>query len=108
MWIKATFGHILRLPCLEYGNFTIVKKGFKLNGHVLKTLHFVGEDVCEDQCIEHRLCKSVNFNSDICELNRRSTEDPFDSVRLSNLADWTYKSTDYKERNVSLSAPYVI
>ena len=106
IWIKTTSGHILRLPCLEYGNFSIIKTGFKLNGHVLTTLHFIGEDECEHQCIDHRLCKSVSFNIDVCELNSKSTEDPFDSARLSNAAGWTYKSTDYKEKNVSLLTQY--
>lgn len=106
MWIQTTFGHILRLPCLEFANFSIVKTGLKLNGSVLTTLNYASEDECENECIDHRLCKSINFKSNICELSSKSTEDHFDNVQLSNVNGWTYKSTDYKEPNVSLSTHY--
>ena len=101
MWIQTTFGHILRLPCLEFANFSIVKTGLKLKGSVLTTLNYASEDECDNQCINHRLCKSINFKSNICELNSKSTDDHFDNVQLSNVTGWTYKSTDYKETNVS-------
>ena len=105
MCIQTTFGHILRLPCLQFANFSIVKTGFKLNRSVITTFNYFDEDECENECIKHRLCKSINFKTNICELNNKSTEDPFDNVQLSNVTGWTYKSTDYKETNVS-SFPY--
>ena len=105
MCIQTTFGHILRLSCLQFANFSIVKTGFKLNRSVITTFNYFDEDECENECIKHRLCKSINFKTNICELNNKSTEDPFDNVQLSNVTGWTYKSTDYKETNVS-SFPY--
>ena len=105
MCMQTTFGHILRLPCLQFANFSIVKTGFKLNRSVITTFNYFDEDECENECIKHRLCKSINFKTNICELNSKSTEDPFDNVQLSNITGWTYKSTDYKETNVS-SFPY--
>ena len=106
MCIQTTFGHILRLPCLQFANFSIVKTGFKLNHSVITTFNYFDEDECENECIKHRLCKSINFKTNICELNSKSTEDPFDNVQLSNVTGWTYKSTDYNERNVSSSTYY--
>ena len=100
-WLKITHGHILRLPCLEFGNFSIAKADYKQNGTVLAAFAHLSESECEDHCIKHRQCKSVNVNNDTCELNSKSSEDPFDGIKLSKVAGWTYKSTDYMEINVS-------
>ena len=37
------------------------------------------------------------------ELNSKTSEDPFYGVQLSGVAGWTFKSTDYKQLNVSSS-----
>ena len=88
---------------MTFGNFSISKPGHKQVGYVLTNLTTFGEDECENECINHRLCKSINFNNHTCELNSKSTEDPFDNVQLSRVTGWTYKSTNYKEINVSIS-----
>ena len=103
--IHKTCGHILRLPCLKFGNFSVVKTEQKLSGHVLETFHGVSAEECEDECIEHRLCKSINTKNTTganCELNSKSTEDPFDNVMLNALAGWVYRATDFKEKNVRI------
>ena len=99
-WLHIAYGHILRLPCLEFGNFSIVKADFRQNGTVLAAFANLSESECEDHCVKNWLCKSININNDTCELNSKSSEDPFDGGELSKEAGWTYKSTDYKELNV--------
>ena len=99
------FGHILRLTCVQYGNFTIVKQGYKLAGPPLKTYSNLNVEECEDECIEHRSCKSINTKNATeqnCELHATSTEDPFDNAVATQDNDWTYRATDYRARNVSL------
>ena len=98
--IHTTYGHILRLNCLTFGNFSIVKIGYKQSDHILRTFNYLSEDECENQCKMYSLCKSINFKNNICELNRKSTEDPFDNAQLTQATGWAYKSTDYTETNV--------
>ena len=100
----VAYGHILRLPCLTYGNFSIVKTDHKLSGHVLETFKNLSADECEDECLEHRLCKSINTKNATgvnCELNSKSTEDPFDNAMISTIIGWTYKTTNNNAKNVS-------
>ena len=95
--------YIMRLPCLTYANFSIVKPGHILSEDVLETYNDLIEEECEAKCIEHRLCKSINTKSSTgenCQLSSKSTEDPFDNAKLSASAEWTYKTTDHKARNV--------
>jgi len=102
-FIQCIHSHILRLPCLTYGNFSIVKSESRLTSNVLETFNDLSEDECEDKCLNHRLCKSINTknsNGVNCELNSKSTEDPFDDVKSTESTGWTYKTTDYNARNI--------
>ena len=81
-----------------------MKNETKLTSNVLQTFNDLSEDECEDKCINHRLCKSFNAkntNGVNCEINSKSTEDPFDDVISTESTGWTYKTTDYQARNVS-------
>ena len=100
---QAANAYILRLPCLSYANFSIAKGNHTLLGDVLMTLHDVIEEDCENECKQHRLCKSINTRNatgENCQLISKSTEDPFDNAVLSSRVGWTYKTTDHKARNV--------
>ena len=102
-FIQHIHAHILRLPCLMHGNFNISKREYRLTSNTLETFSDLSVDECEDKCIEHRLCKSINTKNSTgvnCELNSKSTEDAFDSVVLTASTGWTYKTTDFKARNV--------
>ena len=64
----------------------------------------MNEDECEYKCTENRSCKSINTRKTVgenCQLNRKSNEDPFDNVALTEKIGWRYKSTDHMARNVS-------
>ena len=98
------FGHILKLNCLEARNFSIVRKDFRQqNGTVLAAFTNLSEGEYEDHCIKHRELRPFNVMNDICELNSKTREDPFNGIQLSGVAGWTFKSTDYKQLNVSSS-----
>ena len=89
-----------------YANFSIVKPKYALTEDILETYTYLSEDECENKCIEHRLCKSINTRNSTgenCQLSSKSTEDPFDNVTLSAISEWTYKTTDHKARNVNKS-----
>ena len=89
-----------------HGNFSIAKNGYRLTSNTLETFNDLSVDECEDKCIKHRLCKSVNTKNSTgvnCELSSKSTEDAFDSAVLTASTGWTYKTTDFKARNVSFS-----
>ena len=82
----------------------------RLISNVLETFNDLSEDECEDKCLNHRLCKSINMKNSTgvnCELNSKSAVDPFDDVILTKSIGWTYKTTDYKARNVSMQVFYV-
>ena len=107
-FIQHIHAHILRLPCLTYGKFSIAKSEYRLNSNTLETFSDLSVDECEDKCIEHRLCKSINARNSTgvnCELNSKSTEDAFDGAVLTASTGWTYKTTDFKARNVSYDVP---
>ena len=57
---------------------------------------------CETACIQKQACRSINTNNLKCKLVSKSTENPFDDVKLTAKAEWTYRTTDYKEINVSI------
>ena len=81
-----------------------MKSESRLTSNVLETFNDLSEDECEDKCLNYRLCKSINTKSSTgvnCELNSKSTEDPFDDVKSTESTGWTYKTTDYNARNVS-------
>ena len=80
-----------------------MKGDHALTGDVLMKLHDIGEEDCENECKQHRLCKSINTRSasgENCQLISKSTGDPIDDVKLSSFVGWTYKTTDYSARNV--------
>ena len=88
---------------MTYANFSIVKPNSTLTGHVLETYNNLNADECENKCIEHRLCKSINTrnsNGANCQLNSKTNENPFDNVTLAENIGWEYKTTDYNARNV--------
>ena len=104
LFIQQLHAHILRLPCLTYGNFSIVANESRLTSNVLETFNDLSEDECEENCLNHRLCKSINMKTSTgvnCELNSKSTEDPFDDVISTESPGWTYKTTDFNAKNVS-------
>ena len=107
-FIQHIHAHILRLPCLMYGKFSILKSEYRLTSNTLETFSDLSVDECEEKCIEHRLCKSINAKNSKgvnCELNSKSTEDASDSAVLTASTGWTYKTTDFKARNVSYDGP---
>ena len=81
-----------------------MKSESRLTSNVLETFNDLSEDECEDKCLNHRLCKSINIKNSTgvnCELNSKSTEDPFDDIKSTESTGWRYKTTDYNARNVS-------
>ena len=96
---------IMRNECEEYGNFSVVRKGYVLPGSVLETLPLRKYVQCKYACIDHRRCKSFNMEDKeigTCELNAKSSEDNEDPDCLVPRAGWVYHSTDYNETNVSI------
>ena len=94
-----------------HGKFSISKSEYRLTSNTLETLSDLSVDECEDKCIEHRLCKSINARNATginCELNSKSTEDAFDGAVLTASTGWTYKTTDFKARNVSYDVPTIL
>ena len=57
---------------------------------------------CELACIQKQACQSINTKSLKCNLISKSTENPFDNVKLTAKPEWTYRTTDYREQNVSI------
>ena len=97
--------YVLRLPCLTYANFSIIKSQHAITENVLKTFQNLNEDECEKECKRNRLCKSINTRNttgENCQLISKSIEDPFDDVVLSPMSGWAYKTTDHNAKNVSL------
>ena len=94
-----------------HGKFSISKSEYRLTSNTLETFSDLSVDECEDKCIEHRLCKSINARNSTginCELNSKATEDAFDSAVLTASTGWTYKTTDFKARNVSYDVPTIL
>ena len=101
---NAVNGYILRLPCLTYANFSIVRPDHALSVDVLETYNDLSEDECENKCEMHPSCKSINTRNSTgenCQLIGKSTEDQFDNMKLSGISGWKYKTTDHKTRNAS-------
>eukprot|EP00795_Rhopilema_esculentum_P000503 gene503-10183_t len=99
-----SLGYILRLPCKTYGNFSVEKQGFMLNGHVLMSLEVWTVRECEQHCLRHPGCSSINWKIPAsgfanCQINDKSAENSYDNVMLSPSSEWTYKTTNYTERN---------
>ena len=101
--IFVLHGYILRLPCLTYGKFTIIKNDAALQGYVLTTFLSTDAKTCELECLQNKRCKSINTHDDneTCELNGESTEEWASSAVLTPAIGWTYKSTDYNAMQVN-------
>ena len=88
---------------MTYANFSIIQPNYRLTGHVLETYNNLNENECENKCIEHKSCKSINTKKtagESCQLNSKSNEDPLEKLILTENIEWTYKTTDHKDRNV--------
>ena len=96
-------GYIIRLPCLKYGNFSIIRNNTALKGWNIATLYGVDETSCKEECLHDERCKSININEEemMCQLNGKVAEDVEDGVELVRMKGWIYKSTDYKSNMVS-------
>ena len=92
---------ILRLPCLDHADFTVVHEHKFLKGSVIAIHRGVTDISCMIKCVEHQKCKSYNIDraSGECQLNSKVVGDA-DSM-LSDGNGWIYKSTDYNETLVS-------
>ena len=106
IWLidKVVNGHILRTPCAQYGNFSIIKQGFILPGSTLQAFENLDVEECEFECIKRQNCRSINtkFGSGVnCELVSKSIDSPFDKATLSSQSGWSYRTTSYSENNVS-------
>eukprot|EP00795_Rhopilema_esculentum_P000509 gene509-10188_t len=113
LWLHVSLGYILRLPCKTYGNFSVEKSGFMLDGHVLASLEVSTVELCEQHCLYHQSCSSINWKTPAsgsanCQINEKSTENSDDNVRLSPSSEWTYKTTDYRNRNQEKWVVHVI
>eukprot|EP00795_Rhopilema_esculentum_P007211 gene7211-12891_t len=86
---------ILRLPCDIFAEFRIFSIGKRLTGHVLRTDKGLEDGQCMMKCVEHRKCRSYNWNVEekLCELNSKAHAD--NGTVLADETDWIYKSTDY-------------
>ncbi|XP_065058650.1 ficolin-1-like [Rhopilema esculentum] len=105
LWLHVSLGYILRLPCKTYGNFSVEKSGFRLDGHVLVSLEVSTVELCEQHCLYHQSCSSINWKTPAsgsanCQINEKSTENLYENVKLSPSSEWTYKTTDYRNTNV--------
>ena len=103
VWIQLAGGHILRLPCLKYANFSTVVNDSVLQGHVLETISIGSIMECQGFCLEHSQCKSINVkltDDMICQLNSKS--DLLDNVILTTSSGWIYQTSDYSAKNVSI------
>eukprot|EP00795_Rhopilema_esculentum_P002276 gene2276-17889_t len=87
---------ILRLLCLEYGKFNIIKTNVALQGSVIATFASTGVDKCEEKCLLNPLCKTVNTKDDgtSCQLNSQSYNALSSGHLLVEKTGWTFRSTN--------------
>ena len=95
---------ILRLQCKSESAFDVNVTNSVLQGSLLtkRTVSEVQE--CFDMCTLHPQCKSVNYQDeaiDNCELNSRIKDYWFKAHFLAK-PGWTYYTTNYSLKNVSL------
>ena len=94
---------ILRLPCLEYGKFNIIKTNVALQGSVIVTFANTNVDKCEEKCLLNPLCQTVNTKDDgtSCQLNSQ----PYNALSSGHLLveknGWTFRSTNSSDTLVS-------
>lgn len=103
-------GNILRTPCAQYGNFSIIRQGFILAGSTLQTFENLIIQACEFECILRQNCRSINTKSGSgvnCQLVSKSIDFPFDEATLSPQPGWSYRTTNYSEKNVSCAREQV-
>ena len=96
---------ILRRNCGDYADFSYVQSDQALVGHVLEAFVGLLPKQCEEECINHVLCKSVNVETSgnkSCELNSKTPADAADQVSLAPRSGWVFKSTKFTERLVSI------
>ena len=60
---------------------------------------------CQKECLLNEYCKSINYQEDenICELNRKTTEDGTDTAELHRRTGWKFMTTDYRSPKVGES-----
>ena len=57
---------------------------------------------CQKECLLNEHCKSLNYQEDenICELNRKTTEDGTGTAQLHLRKGWKFMTTDYRSPKV--------
>eukprot|EP00112_Aurelia_sp_Birch-Aquarium-sp1_P002351 Seg1259.3 transcript_id=Seg1259.3/GoldUCD/mRNA.D3Y31 product="Zinc finger protein 512B" protein_id=Seg1259.3/GoldUCD/D3Y31 len=94
--VAQSLGHIYRLPCKKFAEFSIVEKDSGLNTDAIYNIpDNTNKNACRDVCIRNSECKSFSTNGAACELYTKTTEDSNDGVSLEYRPGWTYYSTYY-------------
>ena len=74
--VAQAFGHIYRLPCKKFAEFSIVEKDSGLNSDATyKILDNTNKNLCREACIRESECKAFSTNGESCELHMKTTED---------------------------------
>ncbi|XP_065062224.1 ficolin-2-like isoform X2 [Rhopilema esculentum] len=96
-------GHILRLPCVTFAQFSRIMENFQLYGEVIETFEDLHPNECKYKCIHNLSCRSLSTTTSSgvnCKIHNKSAEDPYDFSMMSPSTGWTYWSTNYRENNV--------
>ena len=104
--ISRLESRILRLPCQKFADFSIERKGFMLQGHVIDQFNDVELHECYEYCMYDNRCKSINVEISeygICQLNNASSHDSMDNVSLTSNVNWIFRSTNYSDLKVIIS-----
>ena len=102
--VALSFGHILRLPCKNFADFSVQEENSGLNSDaLLRTLDNTNREECRSECLNNRRCKSFSTkeSENSCELYSQSSEDPKDDVTVEDRPGWLYHSTYYADPLVS-------
>eukprot|EP00794_Sanderia_malayensis_P020634 gene20634-22669_t len=98
---------ILRLPCKQHANFSIVREGFILQGFAIDSIEGLTDIECKIECFKNDRCKSINMEQHhvgMCQLNSKSTVEMAGGMNaLVPKQNWTYTSTDYNEHLIGLN-----
>eukprot|EP00794_Sanderia_malayensis_P019237 gene19237-21165_t len=98
---------ILRLPCKQHANFSIVREGFILKGSAIDNIEGLTYIECKIECFKNDRCKSINMeqhHGGMCQLNSKSTVEMAGGMNaLVPKQNWTYTSTDYNEHLIGLN-----
>eukprot|EP00794_Sanderia_malayensis_P019236 gene19236-21164_t len=98
---------ILRLPCKQHANFSIVREGFILQGFAIDNIEGLTDIECKIECFKNDRCKSINkeqHQGGMCQLNSKSTVEMAGGMNaLVPKQNWTYTSTDYNEHLIGLN-----